>query len=83
MAVADVGTTREAVIGDKLVVVGEGPDRLEPELGGFNGDVGGADGSVGGADGSVEGVAIVGVAEVCVGILELRLRVCITSGAVS
>ena len=83
MAVADVGTTREAVIGDKLVVVGEGPDRLEPELGGFNGDVGGADGSVGGADGSVEGVAIVGVAEVCVGILELRLRVCITAGAVS
>merc|ERR1739842_142891 len=76
MAVADVGTTREAVIGDKLVVVGEGPDRLEPELGGFNGDVGGA-------DGSVEGVAIVGVAEVCVGILELRLRVCITAGAVS
>ena len=34
MAVADVGTTREAVIGDKLVVVGEGPDRLETELGG-------------------------------------------------
>ena len=64
MTIADVGTAREAVTGDKLMVVGEGPDGLEAELEGFNGDVGGNNGSVGGADSSVGGVAIDGVAEV-------------------
>ena len=64
MTIADVGTAVESVIGDTLMVVGEGPDRLEAELGWFNGDVGGADGSVGGAEGRVECVAIDGVAEV-------------------
>ena len=57
MAIADVGTAREAVTGGKLMVVGAGPDRLEDELEGINGNVGVVDGSVEGM--AVSGVAIV------------------------
>ena len=57
MAIADVGTAREAVTGGKLMVVGVGPDRLEDELEGICGNVGFVDGSVEGM--AVDGVAIV------------------------
>ena len=55
MAIADLGTARKAVTGGKLIVVGAGPDRLEDELEGINGNVGVIDGSVEGMD--VDGVA--------------------------
>ena len=57
MAIADVGTAREAVTGGKLMVVGAGPDRLEDELEGINGNA-----VV--ADGSEEGMAVDGVTRV-------------------
>ena len=74
VTIAGVGTVR--VAGGKLMRVGAGSGRLGTKLEGI-------DGSIGGADGSVVGVDVDGVAEVRVAALVLRLRVCITAGAVS